>query len=332
MYILDIISLLPTKNYTQATQHPSKQADRTLTNPRPQKSKKFFSLPLETKLLAPHPPGGAHHRGYSAPGLEKVTQHTYAPSELSAQRKQTPDCKESFEAGNAADTTQPNIWPPEEVLPGFRAFVQDYFALCARLVTQLLDALSLALSVPDPGLATTHSQQLFQLRLLHYPSLPLASLQEKRAARIAAHSDFGSLTLLWQDSVGGLEVARPDDAEAFVAVQPVEGAVLVNVGDLLARWSNGRWVSAVHRVGAPRGEGEAAGCEEGGETHKGEEQMVPDRYSIPFFAAPDPETLIEALPGCWDGEGRPKMYESVTCREYVQMRMAALYEGGEKED
>ena len=316
---------------TPANKHP----EPSLTPPPPQKSNRFFDLPLEKKLLAPHPPGGSHHRGYSAPGLEKVSQHTYQPEELSAQRKRTPDCKESFEAGNAADTTQPNIWLPEDVLPGFRAFVQDYFALCARLVTQLLDALSLALHVPNPGLAPTHGQQLFQLRLLHYPSLPLAALREKRAARIAAHSDFGSLTLLWQDSVGGLEVARPDDAEVFGAVRPVEGAVLVNVGDLLARWSNGRWVSAVHRVGVPQaqgleGGGEAAGCEEGGESSKGEERVVPERYSIPFFAAPDPDTLIEALPGCWDEEGRPKMYESVTCREYVQMRMAALYEGGEE--
>ena len=150
--------------------------------------------------------------------------------------------------------------------------MEDYFTLCARLVTQVLDALSLALDVPSPGLAPTHAQQLFQLRLLHYPSLPLASLRDNRAKRIAAHSDFGSLTLLWQDGVGGLEVARPEDSEVFGAVDQVEGAVLVNVGDLLARWSNGRWVSAVHRVGAPQGlkglegVGDAAECDgEGGE-------------------------------------------------------------------
>ncbi|KAF3005067.1 hypothetical protein E8E13_009558 [Curvularia kusanoi] len=286
-------------------------------------SQKFFSLPLETKLLAPHPPGGSHHRGYSAPGLEKVTQHTYTTASLAAARS-IPDCKESFEAGNALDVSQPNIWPPDHVLPGFRTFIETaFFPSCTALVHNLLNALSTALEVPDPGLSPTHSLSHFQLRLLHYPPLPAARLANNTAARISAHSDFGSLTLLFQDAVGGLEIADPQRPERFRAVEPVEGAVLVNVGDLLSRWSNGRWVSTVHRVGAPAVDGERRGG--GGET------MLPDRYSIPFFAAPDPDTLIEALPGCW-GEGRPKLYESVTAREYVQMRMAALYEGGKEEE
>ncbi|KAL7775522.1 hypothetical protein CFE70_009365 [Pyrenophora teres f. teres 0-1] len=80
-------------------------------------SKKFFDLPLSTKMLAPHPPGGHHHRGYSAPGVEKVSQHVFDADELSKLREnslttKTPDYKESFESGNPTDATQPNIWPP----------------------------------------------------------------------------------------------------------------------------------------------------------------------------------------------------------------------------
>ena len=290
----------------------------------PEQSRKFFALPLATKLLAPHPPGGMHHRGYSSPGMEKVTQ--------------APDYKESFDSGNPLDSTmQPNIWLPDTHLPGFRAFMESHFATCASLIHALLDALSLALGVPPPGLAPTHAANAFQLRLLHYPPVRAADLRERRTERIGKHSDFGTLTLLFQDAVGGLKVQRPgaeaeaeDEAEgegAFVDVPPVRDAVLVNVGDLMARWSNGRWRSTVHRVGLPAGhnssdDGEAArGARGEAET----QDVVPERFSVPFFATADMDTVIEALPGCW-GEGRPKLYEPVTAWEYVQMRMAALYE------
>jgi len=89
-------------------------------------SKKFFDLPQEHKMLAPHPPGGAHHRGYSPMGLEKVTQNVFDPA-LLHQARQLPDLKESFESGNPLDSAQPNIWPPDHVLPGFKAYVLPCF-------------------------------------------------------------------------------------------------------------------------------------------------------------------------------------------------------------
>lgn len=278
-----------------------------------QQSKKFFALPLETKNLAPHPPGGAHHRGYSAPGLEKVTQNQFDANELSKARE-VPDYKESFESGNVNDELQPNIWPPESALPGFRAFMQSFFIECERLVHRLLDALSIALNA-EHTLSTTHKSSLFQLRLLHYPRIAVAELERGRRSRINAHSDFGTLTLLFQDSVGGLEIEDVQQPGVFRPVQPMEDAVIVNVGDLMARWSNDRWKSTVHRVVAPLETGS---------------DVVPDRYSVPFFATADPETLIEALPGCWS-ETNPRKYKSVTAWDHVQMRMAASYENAEKE-
>ncbi|KAF2500370.1 thymine dioxygenase, partial [Lophium mytilinum] len=278
-------------------------------------SSKFFALPTATKLLAPHPPGGSHHRGFSGLGVEKVSQHVFSDAEIAALRA-VPDVKESFESGNTTDASQPNIWLPEPALPGFRAFMESFFTDCAGLVHLVLDALSLALDVPEPGLSPTHMESLFQLRLLHYPALPKRLLEEQSKSRIAAHSDFGTLTLLFQDAVGGLEVQDPAVPGTFRPAPPIEGAVLVNVGDLMERWSNERWRSTVHRVGAPPA---VPGSGEGG----GEEICKP-RYSIPFFATADMETVIEALPGCW-GEDRPKKFEPVTAWGYVQMRMAALY-------
>ena len=226
-----------------------------------------------------------------------------------------PDYKESFESGNTADLTQPNIWPPEEALPGFRTFMQAYFTVCASLLHNVLSALSLALDVPSPGLSPTHSASLFQLRLLHYPAILASELRKNQRSRITAHSDFGTLTLLFQDEVGGLEIEDPHHPGLFRAAEPVDGSVLVNMGDLMARWSNGRWKSSVHRVWLPA------------RFQHNEDVVVPRRYSIPFFAMPNLDTVIEALPGCW-GEDRPKLCEKVTAGEYVKMRLEALYEGG----
>jgi isopenicillin N synthase-like dioxygenase len=146
--------------------------------------------------------------------------------------------------------------------------------------------------------------------LLHYPFIASSELLEEKRSRINAHSDFGTLTLLFQDSVGGLEIEDPHKPGTFIAAEPIEDTVLVNIGDLLARWSNDRWRSSVHRVGLPP---------------KGERrEMVPDRYSIPVFATANMDTVIEVFPGCWNEEN-PKKYEAVTACGYVQQRMAALY-------
>ncbi|KAK7528131.1 thymine dioxygenase [Phyllosticta citriasiana] len=280
-------------------------------------SKKFFALPLETKNLAPHPPGGMHHRGYSSPGLEKVSQHTYSADAIADLRAAAPDVKESFECGNETDAAQPNIWPPESALPGFRAAMLSFFEQCSGLVHAVLRALALALSLDDgDALSKAHASSAFQLRLLHYPPVLARALRQQAAARIGAHSDFGSLTLLFQDSVGGLEVESPPGQ--FRPAPPVDGAVLVNVGDLLERWSNGRWRSTVHRVGLP------AHLREAVEGEKEDEEMLRPRYSLPFFSAPDPDTIIEALPRCWD-EANPKKHPPVTATEYVNMRMNAIY-------
>lgn len=106
-------------------------------------SKKFFALPTATKMLAPHPPGGSHHRGYSSLGVEKVSQNVFDEEEIRKLRAvswlslskmnrgahmiKIPDYKESFESGNVHDEMQPNIWLPEEALPGFREFMEGFF-------------------------------------------------------------------------------------------------------------------------------------------------------------------------------------------------------------
>jgi isopenicillin N synthase-like dioxygenase len=190
--------------------------------------------------------------------------------------------------------------------------MESYFTHCSSLIHSILSCLSLSLSLPSSGLNLPHSESLFQVRLLHYPAISRTG----NRGRIHAHSDFCTLTLLFQDNVGGLEIQDPQHPGTFRAAEPIDGTVLVNIGDLLARWSNDRWRSSIHRVGLPLGTKEV-----------GEEQadMVPDRYSIPVFATANMDTVIEALPGCWSEEN-PKKYETVTAWGYMQERMAALYE------
>jgi isopenicillin N synthase-like dioxygenase len=195
--------------------------------------------------------------------------------------------------------------------------MESFFLDCSTLVHQILHAMAISLSLPSSNeLSKTHARSLFQLRLLHYPPIALPLLLEAKKSRISAHSDFGTLTLLFQDSAGGLEVEDPSSPGKFRPAPPIPETVLVNIGDLMERWSNGRWRSTVHRVVAPPVDERESGG-------KGKE-MLKARYSIPFFATADPETVIEALPGCW-GEGREKMFERTTAWEYVQMRMATSY-------
>lgn len=208
-------------------------------------SRRLFALPADQKMLAPHPPGPEVHRGYSWPGLEKVSQYVHrdgadADAEDAALRR-VRDCKESYEVGSEALASQPNQWLPEDVLPGFRAFATGFYWACWAAARELLRALALGLDL-DGGedyLLRFHGGDNNQLRLLHYPPVETAALASDAVARMPAHSDWGSITMLFQDDCGGLQVEDPRRPGRFVDAAPVEGALVMNVGDLLMRWSNG---------------------------------------------------------------------------------------------
>lgn len=274
-------------------------------------SKKFFSLPLETKMLAPHPASGTHHRGYSPPGLEKVAQHLYETSDLTKNRAKAQDVKESFESGREEDEVMPNIWLPDGVLPGFKEACLDFFWKIFELQQEILRALAVGFGLPSDYFVKFHTKPDNQLRLLRYPSVPFRSLETNEITRIDGHSDAGSITILFQDDVGGLEVEDPNNSGSFTPVPPIPGSIVVNAGDFLMRWSNDTIRSTVHRVRAPPNATAADG-------------MVPERYSIPYFCCPDFSTVVDAIPGTWSAD-RPKRYEPISAAEYVMKRLAANY-------
>lgn len=113
-----------------------------------------------------------------------------------------------------------------------------FYTTLSDTSSSILHAIGLGLGLSDPTyLLRFHSGINNQLRLLHYPPIPAKEVEEGRSARMEAHSDWGSITLLFQDECGGLEVQRKDGQ--FVNIAPVEGALVMNVGDMLMRWSNG---------------------------------------------------------------------------------------------
>lgn len=123
------------------------------------------------------------------------------------------------------------------------------------------------------------------------------------------------MTLLFQDDIGGLEVQDPVDRNAFRPVPSIPGSVVLNIGDLLQRWSNDILKSTMHRVRAPS---VLAGTSTPGPG------IVPSRYSIPYFIGTDSHVTVDCVPDCY-GEGRPKKYEPVNAREYIDLRANAAY-------
>ncbi|OQD94874.1 hypothetical protein PENSOL_c023G02123 [Penicillium solitum] len=277
-------------------------------------SKLFFELPQDEKLKAPHPEGWAVHRGYSWPGLEKVSQamSTGNDQERADQLREVTDIKESYDIGSDEDTTQPNQWLPEHSLPGFRDFMLRFYWECFRVGGEVLQALAVGLKLDENHLLEKHSGHNNQLRLLHYPSIPAEAIETERAARCPAHTDWSSITLLFQDDCGGLEVESVSLPGTFVSATPIKNAIVMNVGDLLQRWSNDLLRSTSHRVTLPPLP----------DRFEGADRMTRRRFSIPYFMAPDPDSVIECIPCV--GEGAAK-YEPITQAGYNQMRASMQY-------
>jgi len=119
-----------------------------------------------------------------------------------------------------------------------------FYWTCFKTASLILRALSLGLGLPDEEfLLKLHSGNYNQLRLLHYPPIPARVVEEGKVARMPSHTDWSSITFLFQDECGGLEVEDPHVPGRFMSVTPVKGACVMNVGDLLMRWSNGMAIS-----------------------------------------------------------------------------------------
>ena len=212
-------------------------------------SAKFFNEPSESKLKLCWTTPEAN-RGYSAPGREKVSQLTDV-DEVEKIRQQAPDLKESLEIGREGEPGHPNQWPVEQgELVGFKESMMVFFDKCKAMHVEVMRAIAIGMGLDGNFFDTFTDVGDNTLRLLHYPEVNAEVFKiNPGQVRAGEHSDYGSITLLFQDNRGGLQVKSPTGH--FVDATPIEGTVVVNAGDLLARWSNDTIKSTIHRVVEP---------------------------------------------------------------------------------
>jgi isopenicillin N synthase-like dioxygenase len=218
------------------------------------------------------------HRGYVGFATETL-EGALAGDEDTVGEQLAGDMKETLDTGNegglddpevAAGTPLhgPNQWPS---LPGFREAVETYRAAMLEAALRMQRALSMALGLDPDFFGERPGQTMYHLRLIHYPSMETLT-PEPGQLGCGAHTDYGTLTLLADDGNGGLQV-RQRSGE-WVDVSVPEGHLVVNLGDLMAIWTNDRWISNPHRVVNPPGV---------------------DRYSSPFFVTPPFHLEISCL-------------------------------------
>ncbi len=198
--------------------------------------RRFFLLPSAEKARVAI---NKAHRGFSALGDALM---------YNAER---PDYKEFYTIGLELDETDPDVaagqplrgannWPD---LPGFRPAIEALYEAMNACGGQLLRAVAVSLGQEPGFFAPKYRKRLQRMQGIYYPPQP-SELADTFG--VADHTDFGCVTLLWQDDRGGLEVLGPDGA--WIAAPPIDGTLVINVGDLLQRWSNDRFASTRHRV------------------------------------------------------------------------------------
>ena len=117
----------------------------------------------------------------------------------------------------------------------------DFYWECHKAAESIMSAMALGIGLPDENyFRPSHPGHNNQLRLLHYPPIPAATLESQSATRMDAHSDWGSITMLFQDDCGGLQIENPHQKGVFVDAPPLKDAIVMNIGDLMMRWSNGQ--------------------------------------------------------------------------------------------
>lgn len=257
-------------------------------------SQRFFALPLETKQQLAWS-DELSNRGYV--GIQRERLNPNRPG----------DAKEAFNIGkencsadDALALTQ-NRWISDN--EQFRETVLAFFDACAEAVDRVFRAFALALSLPESFIRDRHVDHEYILRLLHYP--PMTQAPEPGQIRAGEHSDYGSVTLLFQDQVGGLEVQTANGD--WISAPCIPNTVLINTGDLMERWSNGVFRSTRHRVGIPASDSEPR-----------------SRYSIAFFCQPDYEAEIVCLETCQDADNPPR-YAPISSGAYLLSRLQATY-------
>ena len=253
-------------------------------------SRKFHDLPVAQKQSIAL---NLNHRGYIA-----INTSTDVTSDLAEVTKPNQSAsfmmmREDAQADPDIYLSGPNQWPD---LPGFRDVCETYVHAMTGLGHRLMNLALDAIGVGDKSILKAFENPTIWLRLLHYPPQPLQAPKDLYGS--APHKDFGCLTLLAQDDVGGLQVQTPTGR--WIDAPPLRNAFIVNVGDMLHRLSNGRLISTPHRVINATGR---------------------ERYSVPFFFDPNVSATIAPLPGTG-----PALFEPLNFGTFLKEELEASYD------
>ncbi len=182
----------------------------------------------------------------------------------------------------------PNRWPSENLLPGFRANMLEYYAAMEALGYRMLPLYARALGLPADYFEPLFKDPMWTTRNAHYPPVQ----PEENQFGISPHRDHGFLTLLPLSDVSGLEIRT--QSEKWLRADLIEDAIIVNTGEFLNRWTNGRFLATPHRVIPPQ----------------------VDRYSIAFFFNPTWDTVADPLPTCVNDDN-PAQFYPVRMHDYL---------------
>jgi isopenicillin N synthase-like dioxygenase len=245
----------------------------------------FFAWPLERKQETAV---DRLHRGFLSVGGAKMSD------------KAKPDLKESFLFGIDLPPDDPDVvagkplmgpnrWPVD--LPEMQIVVDRYASAVRACGNQILRLFAIALDLPPEHFVPLFAKPLARGSLLYYPPQPPAMGDDQFG--VSAHTDYGALTFVCQGEIGGLQVHNR--AGEWVEAPPLAGSFVVNIGDLMARWTNDVFVSTPHRVVNKSGR---------------------ERYSIAYFFDPHIDAVIEAIPSCIPA-GTPARYPRTTCGDHI---------------
>lgn len=258
----------------------------------------FFDLPLADRLGAAKP--------------EPTYPYGYTPFSTEALNRSiggsgSPDLKETYNVGpigdpprplaamtddDERDVWSPTLWPP--AMPQLRPALESYYRAMAELAAMVMDAFAEGLGLGSGWFEQLINQHSSALRLAHYP--PLAEAPSPGLLRAGAHTDYGTLTILRLDAEPGLQVQAVDGS--WFDVDAPDGALVVNLGDLMQRWSNDHWRSTMHRVVVPAdGHGRR-------------------RLTIPFFHNANWDARVE----CIVADGEPARYQPVLAGAHLMAK------------
>ena len=248
-------------------------------------SKWFFSLSEEEKSTSAYV-SAEENFGYQSLGLERLD-----PSKPA-------DLKQTF---TLRDLLRHDKQDPRWPTPEFRDELTNFYKACLEGAYRIQRVFSKALGLEQDFFVQYHQGENVSLRLLYYPSSGIDDVAEGQLGA-GAHTDYGMITLLFQKDIGGLEVQ--DGEGTWHSVTPENDAIVINTGDLMERWTNGKYRSTPHRVQPKLGD--------------------VDRYSIAVFVDPDTETPVRVLDSCLKPGEKPG-YPEITAGEHIQERIRASH-------